>query len=235
MTERDSKLKSGPDFSTILASSVHDMKNSLGMLLNSLDEIVATTPPANEQQAKQFSVLQYEASRINGELIKLLALYRMEKNRLPLHIDEQFVIDMLEEQVARNYSLFQSRDVALTLDCDEDLGWFFDAELVGGVLHNILVNCARYAQKCVKVAAYMENDQLCITVEDDGSGYPEEMLASSDAMTNRTVDFANGSTNLGLYFADQVARMHTRKGVAGQISLDNGGDLGGGIFKLVLP
>ncbi len=235
MTDDSNEVAAGPDFSTILASSVHDMKNSLGMLLNSLDDIVASTPPANEQQAKQFSILQYEASRINGELIKLLALYRMEKNRLPLHIDEQFVIDMLEEQVARNYSLFQSRNISLLLACEEDLSWYFDAELVGGVLHNILVNCSRYSQKNVKVSAYLENQKLCITVEDDGCGYPQEMLVSIDARSNRTVDFNSGSTNLGLYFAEQVARMHTRNGVAGTILLANGGQLGGGVFKMVLP
>lgn len=235
MVDKQHEQNDGPDFSTVLASSVHDMKNSLGMLLNSLDEMVTSTPPVNPEQAKQFSVLQYEASRINSELIKLLALYRLQKNRLPLHIDEQFAIDMLEEQVARNYALFESRGVTLTLECEEDLSWYFDAELVGGVLHNILVNCARYSQKSVLISAAMEDSQLCIAVEDDGSGYPQDMLESSEALTNRSVNFESGSTNLGLYFAEQVARMHKRGGVCGRIELANGGKLGGGVFRLKLP
>lgn len=235
MVDNPSEHDAGPDFSTVLASSVHDMKNSLGMLLNSLDEMVASTPPANPEQARQFSVLQYEASRINSELIKLLALYRMQKKRLPLHIDEHFVIDMLEEQVARNYALFEARGVSLTLNCDEALSWYFDAELVGGVLHNILVNCARYSQKSVLISASLDDQELTISVDDDGSGYPAEMLESLEALSGRSVNFESGSTNLGLYFAEQVARMHKRDGVLGCIHLTNDGALGGGTFSLILP
>ncbi len=225
----------GPDFSTVLASSVHDMKNSLGMLLNSLDEIVAAVVPANDEQARQFATLQYEASRINGELIKLLAIYRMQKNRLPLHVDEHFVIDMLEEQMARNHGLFLSRGVSITLDCDEDLNGYYDVELVGGVIHNILVNCARYSKREIRLAAFMRNGKLVLTVEDDGSGYPEDMLTGENARTHNAINFDTGSTNLGLYFAEEVAKMHRTDGEIGGIRLYNGGALGGGVFEMELP
>jgi K+-sensing histidine kinase KdpD len=223
------------DFSLILASSVHDMKNSLGMLLNSLESVMQETPAENEAQEKRFATLQYEASRINTELIQLLSIYRMENDRLPVQVDEHYLIDILEEQVARNDMLFQTRNLAVEVDCDEDLLWYFDAELIGGVIHNILVNGARYSHSKMKVKAEVLNDELIVTVSDDGGGYPSFMLGSPQQSFAKSVSFSEGNTHLGLYFAQESARLHSRNQREGRIELSNGGDLGGGVFTISLP
>jgi K+-sensing histidine kinase KdpD len=134
------------DFSFVLASSVHDMKNSLGMLLNTLTEVMVQYPAQNNEHAKSYAVLEYEAARINSELIQLLSLYRLDHNQVRAHIDECMVIDVLSEQVARNHGLLQTRQLELVLQCDESLMGYFDSDLVGGVINNILVNCARYSK-----------------------------------------------------------------------------------------
>lgn len=227
--------KGNADFSLILASSVHDMKNSLGMLLNSLEEIIRDTPERDEKQARQFGVLQYESARINTELIQLLSIYRMQHDRLPVRIDEHYPVEMLEEQVARNHLMFEVNNLEVIIDCDEDLFWYYDSELVGGVIHNILVNGARYSKDKMRLSARIEDEVLTIVVEDDGDGYPSFMLGSEDHDFSQTVSFSEGSTHLGLYFSRQVAQMHTRGERKGSIQLDNGGRLGGGVFTLRLP
>jgi len=222
------------DFSLVLASSVHDMKNSLGMLLNSLENLIRDNPPTNDDQAKQFATLQYETSRINNELIQLLSIYRLEHDRLPLNIDAYFVADMLEEQLARNDMLFSTRGIDVTVVCDDALNWYFDNELVGGVVHNVLANSARYGDKELKVSADVVDGVLCICIEDDGEGYPAAMIKAPEEIM-AGVSFTSGSTKLGLFFAAEVARMHCQKDVCGYIKLENGGSLGGGVFKLYLP
>lgn len=223
------------DFSLILASSVHDMKNSLGMLLNSLECVMQETPAENEDQAKRFATLQYEASRINTELIQLLSIYRMENDRLPVQVDEHYLIDVLEEQVARNDMLFQTRSLTVDVDCDEDLLWYFDAELIGGVVHNVLVNGARYSKSKMKLKAEVVDDELIVTVADDGGGYPSFMLGCPKQSFAKSVSFSEGNTHLGLYFAQETARLHSRNKRQGRIDLSNGGDLGGGVFNIYLP
>ncbi|UTA46512.1 HAMP domain-containing histidine kinase [Simiduia sp. 21SJ11W-1] len=221
------------DFSFMLASSVHDMKNSLGMLLNTLDETMREMPPKTPVQQSRYATLQYEASRINGELIQLLSLYRMNLQAMPVHVEENYVRDVLDEQLARNDMLFVSRHLNVELACDENLLWYFDSELVSGVVHNVLVNCARYTRSKLCVKAWVD-EGLYIEVADDGQGYPQAML-SQPIDLNAGVSFESGSTNLGLYFAQTVARLHKTKAATGRISLANGGALGGGIFTLFLP
>jgi K+-sensing histidine kinase KdpD len=96
------------DFSFVLASSVHDMKNSLSMLLGSLEEMIQDSPPENDKQKTHISTLQYEASRINSELIQLLNIYRLQNRSLQFSIDENYVIETFEDQIARNDVLTMS-------------------------------------------------------------------------------------------------------------------------------
>lgn len=222
------------DFALVLASSVHDMKNSIGMLISSLESCIEEFPPADRQQAKHFNTLHYEASRINSELVQLLTIYRMQNDHLPLRVDQHYVIDVLEDQLARNHSLLDSRGIHPHLECDDSLEWFFDADLVGSVVQNVIVNCSRYTRGELLVCAKVEDDFLRIMVADDGGGYPPSMLeAPSMLVTNAEVN--EGNTHLGLYFAEQIARLHKQKNRVGYIRLENGAPLGGGCFNLFLP
>jgi K+-sensing histidine kinase KdpD len=222
------------DFSFVLASSVHDMKNSLGMLLNTLAEVMVQYPPQNNEHAKSYAVLEYEAARINSELIQLLSLYRLDHDQVRAHIDECMVVDVLSEQVARNHGLLQTRQLDLVLQCDESLVGYFDSDLVGGVINNVLVNCARYSRHKLILSAQQVPEGLCITIDDDGPGYPQDMLNAS-TFAEAHANFASGRPHLGLMFANKVALMHCNKAQQGFIRLSNDSSLGGGRFRLYLP
>jgi len=222
------------DFALVLASSVHDMKNSVGMLLASLEVLIEDTPPVNDEQRKRFSTLHYEASRINGELIQLLSIYRMQNHFLPVHVDEHYLMDVFEEQAARNHMLAETKGIELTIECDDDLHWYFDNDLVGSVVNNILVNCMRYTDKRIYMSAEIANDTLCITIADDGPGYPTEMLNRPTGKVQEA-EISKDATHLGLYFAECIATFHKQQERQGHIELSNGDPLGGGVFRLFLP
>lgn len=222
------------DFSLVLASSVHDMKNSIGMLIASIENVIRDQPPENSEQEKHFSTLHYEASRINGELIQLLTLYRMQDNHLPLRIDQHYVIDVLEDQLARNHTLIETRGIHLNFHCDDNLDWYFDHDLIGSVIHNVIVNCVRYTKSQLLVTAAVEDQQLIITIAEDGPGYPEYMLAQPAGLVDHA-DVNDGGTHLGMYFAAKIAGLHKQHNRCGYIKLENNGPLGGGVFRLILP
>ncbi|MCW8997029.1 MAG: sensor histidine kinase, partial [Psychromonas sp.] len=89
------------DFSTILATSAHDMKNSLFMLLQSIEnlDLADNLTPKQHQAVVD---LHYQTSRINGSLMQLLSLYRDEHKQLPIYIEENSVAEMLQEVLDRN-------------------------------------------------------------------------------------------------------------------------------------
>lgn len=228
----------------LAASSVHDIKNSLSMLLQTLEEVIRSTPDQSDTLRQQFGVLQGEAARINNDLMYFLGLYRLQKNQLPLQIQSVYVADFLQEQLINNALLFEIRNIALELHCDEMLTGYFDPALIAGIVNNVLVNAARYASHTVTIHARPQRGGLLIEVIDDGRGFPEKMLLqgndSGAGNRDRSIDFSTGSTNLGLHFAAEVAAMHKRGAIEsnneerGTIELSNLPQ-GGGCFKLFLP
>ncbi|MEE8059269.1 MAG: HAMP domain-containing sensor histidine kinase, partial [Pseudomonadales bacterium] len=137
------------------------------------------------------------------------------------------------EQVASQDLLFEVNNIKVTIDCDLDLTGYFDENLIAGVVSNILVNCAKYTKNKIKLSAKQQGQYLQITITDNGSGYPQNIIdhISND---NRSIDFNSGSTNLGLYFSQQIATIHRCKDRSGSIELSNLTD-GGGCFKLMIP
>ena len=62
----------GIDFSTVLASTVHDMKNSLALVLQQLESVIDRTQDTT--LGNDIAHVHYEAQRINANLVQLLQL-----------------------------------------------------------------------------------------------------------------------------------------------------------------
>ena len=225
--------KASVDFSLLFASSIHDMKNSLGMIVHTIDRLTQVSA-RNPEEEKLLSTLHYEALRVNNDLVRLLGVYRMQENCMPLCIDQHYVRESLEDQSVKIGHLLSSENISIHIDCDDFLSCYFDYDLIAGVINNVLVNAIRYTKDQIKLIAHIENTQLLISIEDNGSGYPSEMISNPEGHM-KGVDFNSGSTSLGLYFAGKVANLHQHKNNSGYILLKNGGSFGGGVFSIYIP
>ncbi|MBD9425954.1 sensor histidine kinase [Pseudomonas sp. PDM15] len=225
---------SGLDFSTVIASTVHDMKNSLAMLGQAHAHWLAQLPEELRGGSER-GVIEYEFARLNGMLVQLLGLYKLGVNQLPLRPGYQEVEDFICAQLARHDEVLHSRSIAARCEVEEfDLMGFFDQELLGSVVANVIANSIRYARSALLISAREEDGQLLLSINDDGVGYPTAML-DQQADYVLGLNQSSGSTGLGLYFAARIAELHERNGVRGRIELRNGGPLGGGEFRIYLP
>ncbi|MDX2319111.1 MAG: sensor histidine kinase [Moritella sp.] len=239
MTSLDDNIKPSKDtvdYALILTSAVHDMKNSLCLLLQSIESISAdmNTVPEKDKHAAKLADLHYEVLRLNSSLIQVLSLYRDEKDQLPLNIAECFIADYFNEFCITNQLYSDNNNIEINIDIDPDLAWYCDHNLVSYLLSDVFINALRYSKGKIMVTASILDNQLFIEISDNGSGYPESMLeAQHNSMA--ALSCKQGRTGLGLYFARLIANAHKIKGKKGHISLTNGGPLGGGIFTLTLP
>ncbi len=222
------------EFATVLASSVHDMKNSLSMLLGTLDDITGRCGGADCASSKKFAQLRYEGQRVNNHLIQLLAIYKIENSMYSPLIAEHSLLDFLEESALQSEALLSPRGIAIEYDCDADLCASFDWELVAGVVNNVVNNAYRYSRDRIRLSAGQVEGFVVMSIEDNGNGYPQYMLCEHSGQLSG-VSFTSGSTGLGLYFSSLVAKMHKNKGRQGYISCSNDGLDGGGKFSIFLP
>lgn len=221
------------DFSTVIASTVHDMKNSLAMLMQAHDQWQARLSEA--RPAPEQGVIDYHFAHLNGMLVQLLGLYKLGVNQLPLQPAYHELDDFIEAQLVSHQEVFKSRGISATYEVDplSPLG-FFDRELIASVLANCINNALRYARQALLITVSDEEGQVVLSINDDGDGYPPTLIERQDDYV-QGINQSSGSTGLGLYFAGRIAQLHQRNGVCGHTRISNGGPLGGGLFKLFLP
>ncbi|MET0319281.1 MAG: HAMP domain-containing sensor histidine kinase [Duganella sp.] len=241
-----------PELLMFLASTVHDMKNSISVLSGTLEHLLAagpqpadppSSPPQQQQQYQELGQMLYQTRRLNDSLIQLLALYKeVGKPGYPFDPTPHSVRELVEQVQGQARILLQSRGIAFETDFAQGAIWTFDEELVIGVLVHAINNAIRYTRDRIRLSVRVDGDYLELRVEDNGDGFPPAMLeaganASNAAQAARgaAVHFSNNSSGLGLYFSSEVARMHRHRQRDGAIALENGGSLGGGCFVLRLP
>ena len=220
-------------FADILASLIHDMKNSLGMVINTLEE-VSGDGQANDPARHKMRALQQEAKRLNNNLIELLTLYKIENEHISANIEEWNLSDFLEEIVAENQTSARVKGVRLEWVCDEALSGYFDEGLLRGVINSLIGNGLRYTRTRLLLSADQQDGFLVLRVADDGVGFPEEILRAQQARADGE-PLVTGRTQLGIYFAEMVAALHQSREKSGFIRISNGCPLNGGCFSIWLP
>ncbi|MBV7538398.1 HAMP domain-containing histidine kinase [Duganella sp. sic0402] len=236
MDEPEAQQQEGsPELFMFLASTVHDMKNSISVLSGTLENLLSAHPSNATPEYGQMAQMLYQTKRLNDNLIQLLALYKdVGKPGYPFDPAPRSVRELVELVAGQAHMLLQSRGISFEADYPQDAIWTLDEDLVIGVLVHAINNAVRYTRDRIRLAIRIDGDYLELRVEDNGSGFPAAMLESG-ASAKAAINFLNNSSGLGLYFSSEVARMHKHRQRSGSIALENGGVLGGGCFVLRLP
>jgi signal transduction histidine kinase len=224
-----------PELPVLLASCAHDMKNSMNLLNVTLENLLSGAAQATNPAYQKMVGMLAETKRLHDNLFQLLALYKnIGSAHFPFDPEEHAIVEFVEEVVARNHILLDARAVEFATEFPEDLMWSFDDDLVVGLIGHAVNNALHYTRDKIRLIVEEIDGFLEIRVEDNGSGYPQVILDAQVAV-KAGVDYSNGSTGLGLYFSNEVAKMHKHRGRSGSVHLKNGGVLGGGCFVLHLP
>jgi len=222
------------DITTYLLSSVHDMKNSLGVMVATLEGLISEVPPLPQKARLPLARTLHESQRLNDRLIQLLSLYKINHGFYPFDPADHDVDEFVSEVIAQALPMAQAGNIVLISECPQGISGFFDRELIFGIMLHALHNAIHYTHKQVCLAAQMHDGQLQLRIEDDGKGYPATML-DAPLSPEGEIDFCSGSTKLGIYFSSVAAQLHRHGERKGSIRLENGGRFGGSCFVLTLP
>ena len=218
--------------SDLLAASIHEIKNRFGLLFAEIDRLLAQLP-LNDQHQENSARIKSEAQFIGSELVRILASYKTLGQAADANINQQFLLDFLEEKVARHSYTAQANAIRIEFDCDEDLTGFFDAGIVNIVLDTAIYNAVKEGAKQILLTAAEAGNELQIAVHDNGPGFPAALLEAPIAQGSVKTD--TGSTGLGLYFAQRLLALHIEGEHCGSLSLGTSDRLGGACVTLHLP
>jgi signal transduction histidine kinase len=208
----------------VAAGVAHEIRNPIAaMRLRA--ESALTGDDARRRKTLE-DMLQLVA-RLDGLVAELLA---MTQRREP-HPEKVEIGRFLAAWVAPHRAEAAARDISLLTDCSVMSG-FFDPEIVGRILENLLVNAVRHtpAGGHVKVGVTPQGNGFRLTVADSGPGVAPELR---NHLFEPFVTGRAAGTGLGLAIARELADAH-----GGQLTLLNaGGETAGcgAVFALDLP
>ncbi len=220
------------DFSTLMASTVHDMKNVIAAVSQAYESLFAEMPEAL-QRSPQARLIEQEALRLDAMLMQLLGVYKLEHNQLRLQPEYYSIDELFEDLNNRHRELLDYRNIDLQIELDEpDLEGYFDVSLIGTVLDNALGNALNYCKKSIRLHARREDNGILLSINDDGPGYPASLLGAVREKESSSIDRNSGSTGLGLYFAASIIAMHDQDERPARLELTNQGHLPGACMTI---
>lgn len=228
------------DFATLLATSVHDMKNNVGLMIHQLAQLSEELGERSE-----FDAIGLQASQLNQSLIQLLAIYKLEKNLYASSADDVFLDEFCEDFDVAHEAMLGALDIDLNIQLeDADLEWSFDRLLMQSVLATLLCNVLQLKQQsdkpissvCLDIST-QEIEQvtyLKVSLDDNGPGFDSEQWGRFMPQ-QKAVEFSTGSCGLGLYFSHLVALHHHVGSHQGFLQLGESESLGGASVSFYLP
>lgn len=208
------RLKESEDAkSTFLASISHELKTPLSLIIGYAETLAREDVEWDRETLRESAaVIRDEAQRLTRLVNNLLEAARTQSGRLLLQTTDTRIDQIAHKLVAE----FQKVDTAhlWTVDFPPDFPSVeADPERIRQVLQNLLSNAVKYspAGGLIRVAGWVEENQIGVLVSDEGPGIPFEMqqqlfqrFARGQGLSTRQADGAG----LGLYLAKTIVEAH---------------------------
>lgn len=195
-----------------VSDASHELKTPLAAIRLLTDSILQTENIDRETAREFVTDIGQEAERLSRITEDLLRLTRLDSNVL----ERPVVVDALPvlEQVMRMMSLVaQEKQVELTYTAEPGCTVLATPDELHQVIYNLTDNAVKYtgASGAVQVALSRREENVILTVADNGTGIPEEDLPRIFERFYR-VDKArsreSGGTGLGLSIAREIVQRH---------------------------
>jgi signal transduction histidine kinase len=215
------------------ADIAHDLRTPLTVLNGYLEALQDGVLPANKER---FAIMYSEVQQLSGLVEDLRTLSLADAGELSMNPQKVSPRGLLEQSFA-NFS-YQAKKfkVKLIMEADEDLPQVMvDPQRMEQVLDNLISNAMRYVKKGGKIvlSAVAREDNVALSVEDDGEGIALEVLPHVFERFYRGDGSRNGSSGesgLGLAIAKSLV-----EAVGGTINAFSQGAGKGSIFTVTLP
>lgn len=195
---------------SLLAAISHDLRTPLAAVVGLADTLDMTPPPLSAQQAEVTQAIRASALRMSALVGNLLDMARLESGAVRLRRDWLPLDEVVGSALAACAPALRERPVEVHIDDDVPL-LHLDAALFERVLVNLLENAVKYTapEAPIRIAAQVQRDAVCITVDDDGPGFPpgrEE--AVFEKFERGSKEMATPGVGLGLGICRAIVEAH---------------------------
>jgi CheY-like chemotaxis protein len=219
-----------------LAVLGHELRNPMAPIRNAVDILQMLKSEQDPRIDWALAVLDRQAAHVSRLLDDLLDVSRIIRGQLKLERRPVALRGLVQQAVDDVRPAITERRHRLVVDLpDPDIAVDGDPVRLSQILLNLLLNAANYTQEGgeIRVSAGVRDEEVAITVQDNGPGIPADRLESLfDPFTQgeRRDQATPGGLGLGLTISRRLAELHR-----GRLEAHSDWPGPGSEFRLCLP
>ena len=208
----------------------HELRTPVANVSSNIEAIIeGVFEPTNERLSSCYNELE----RITGIITELEKLRQIEGENMILHIGHVDIYELAKEVKL----IFENEMSKKNIRCDiigEHIDVCVDKDKMSQVLNNLISNAVKYTDNYgnIQITVIQENENVVITVEDNGCGiddndipYIFERFYRTDKSRNRST----GGAGIGLTITRAIVQLH-----GGTIHVESKKGVGS-LFKVTIP
>ena len=211
------------------ANAAHELRTPLSLMQVQLDLYHSTRHP--DQDADTLQTIKMVTEQ-NGRLSKMVKTLLDMSELQTVGRDETIAVaDLVDEVLVDLEPLAQEKEIKLVGNC-KDITMIGSDILIYRMVYNLVENAIKYNRfgGQVTVTAYRKGKNICLSVEDTGSGIPDELkerVFEPFFRVDKSRSRELGGVGLGLALVREIVRVHD-----GSITVQSGSS-GGTVFDVV--
>ena len=210
------------------ANAAHELRTPLALMQVQLDLYNSASHPGNDADTLQtIKMVTEQNDKLNRMVKTLLDMSELQT----VGRDDKIILDAIVEEVLADLEpLAVEKNIKLIGKC-EDATMIGSDILIYRLVYNLVENAIKYNHPLgqVTVTAYQRNKHVYLSVEDTGSGIPNELrerVFEPFFRVDKSRSRELGGVGLGLALVSEIVRVHD-----GSIRIKSG-KTGGTIFEV---
>lgn len=218
--------------SRFVTMASHEFRTPLSTIMSSVDLIARYTENSGDDKVeKHVSRIRGKVREMTAMLNEFLSLERIEQGQVHCNPTQFDLVDLSIELIEE---LRQLAKPGQALDYNHTVGdrsVQLDRQMLSNVITNLVINAIKYSpeNKPIELRTSIVNDELIITVRDEGIGIPEE---DQQHLFDRFFRGSNASTIQGTGIGLNLVKRYVEL-LQGKVTFRS--EPGNTLFKVILP
>ncbi len=219
---------------SLIGNVSHELRTPLTSLQGYVEGLQDGLFPGDEET---WAIMGMELSRLKRLVADLQDLSRVEGGSVQLKLQDFPVLPLVEQVHSQLQAKFVTKKIAFYADgSDSGIEVYADRDRTYQILINLLGNALRHTPDNGAITIYVDydiDDQIAISIIDDGEGIPAESipyLFERFYRVDPSRSRQSGGSGIGLSISRQLARL-----MNGELKAESEGPGEGSTFTLLLP
>ena len=200
--------------SDFISNVTHELKTPLTSIYMFAESLKLDRVKSVKGRKEYLSIILKESERLKRMINNILDFSKMENGKPEYHFVNSNLASIMNAAIHEMDYWFENEKFDIVTDLDENIEAEIEPEKMKQAFGNLLSNAIKYSTntKKIYIRLFKKTNQICIEVEDQGIGIPEDQLPRIFEKFYR-IDLKESisGTGLGLTVVKEIVEAHNGK------------------------